>query len=475
LYQLNLTNSLTEAVVSKVSDSSDLPIQEHIILNRIDDELYLGTEEGIYKIDQDTEVISEANIFSSTVGKKWVYLLSQDREKNVHIFTENLVGFFKQVSANNYVYVPSSLFQLRQTFNNDLLNISRNVREGVLFNANEGYIYYNPRLENRFTIEKTPLINRVYNVVEDSVLYVRLPFQNRPENVAPIIITEGTKVLQFTVESFKFKDVNNKQFRYFLKGFDEAYGVWSNATLKEYTNLKEGNYELYVQMLNYLGETVTSKPLAIEVNPPFFKSTAAKIFYVILIIAVLFQGYIFQRRRYKGKEKRLEKTKQEELARKQDELQELKEGQIQRELSHVNNLLAASTMNLVVKNEFMENIKEELKEVNLKAEVSERRIALKKIVKEIDKALKLQEDWKQFEHRFDRVHGDFLTRLTSKFLDLTPGEQKLCAFLRLKMDTKEIASLMSVSLRGVEVSRYRLRKKLNLETNQNLSKFILEF
>ncbi|MEM1407685.1 MAG: hypothetical protein AAGG59_12980, partial [Bacteroidota bacterium] len=66
-------------------------------------------------------------------------------------------------------------------------------------------------------------------------------------------------------------------------------------------------------------------------------------------------------------------------------------------------------------------------------------------------------------------------RLTSEFRDLTPGEQKLCAFLRLKMDTKEISNLMSISLRGVEVARYRLRKKLGLENYQNLSKFILEY
>ena len=365
--------------------------------------------------------------------------------------------------------------RLRQTFNNDLLNISKNVHEGVLFNANEGFIYYNSRLEDRFTIEKKPLINRVYNVAEDSVLYVRLPFENKPAQVEPIIIMEGTKILQFMVESFKFKDVNNRQFRYFLKGFDEDYGVWSNATLKEYTNLKEGNYEMFVQTLNYIGETVTSNPLTIEVNPPFFKSVAAKVLYAILIILALFQGYKFQKKRYKRKEKKLERVKQRELAQKQNELQELKEDQIQSELSHLNNLLAASTMNLVVKNEFMENIKEELKEVNLKAEVAERRIVLNKIVKEIDKTLKLQEDWKQFEHHFDRVHGDFLTRLTNEFLDLTPGEQKLSAFLRLKMDTKEIASLMSISIRGVEVSRYRLRKKLELATNQNLSKFILEY
>ena len=163
------------------------------------------------------------------------------------------------------------------------------------------------------------------------------------------------------------------------------------------------------------------------------------------------------------------------MSEKQKELQRLKEEKTQSELSHLSNLLAASTMNLVVKNEFMENIKNELKEVNAKTEITERRKLLEKIVKEIDKNLKLQEDWQQFEHHFDRVHGDFLTRLTKEFTDLTPGEQKLCAFLRLKMDTKEIANLMSISLRGVEVARYRLRKKFQLDTNQNLSKFILEY
>ena len=168
-------------------------------------------------------------------------------------------------------------------------------------------------------------------------------------------------------------------------------------------------------------------------------------------------------------------VRQEELAQKHKEVQDLKKEQIETELRHVNNLLAASTMNLVVKNEFMENIKEEIQEVQKNGSRQDTTKALKRIVKEIDTTLKVQEDWKQFEYHFDKVHGDFLTRLTNEFLDLTPGEQKLCAFLRLKMDTKEIANLMGVSLRGVEVARYRLRKKLNLDSHQNLSKFILEY
>jgi DNA-binding CsgD family transcriptional regulator len=475
LYLITLSDSLSDATVTKVSDLYALPIQKYIFLSRIDDQLYICSAKGIFKLDQSTDKIIEEEVFSKVVGKNWVYQLVQDRQKNVYVYSDNLVGLFKKVSTENYVYVPSSLFQLRQSFNNDLLNVSRNVRDGVLFNANEGFIQYTPDLEEAVPTTNQPLLNRVVNVGEDSVLYARMPFQVRPEKTDPIRITEGTRVLQFIVESFKFKDVSNQQFRYYLSGFDEGYSDWTTASIKEYTNLKVGNYQFQVQTFNSRGEIVTSQPLLVEVSPSFYKSPLARVIYFVLALLVLYYIYRFQRQYYRAKQARMEQAKQKELAQKQQELQELKEEQIKSELSHVNNLLAASTMNLVVKNEFMENIKEEIRQAKLTDKVEDKQRALEKIIKEIDTTLKVQEDWKQFEHHFDRVHGDFLKRLTQEFTDLTPGEQKLCAFLRLKMDTKEIANLMAISLRGVEVTRYRLRKKFKLETHQNLSKFILEY
>lgn len=475
LYLLTLDDSLTRAAATKVSDSYNLPIKNYIFLSRIDDQIYICSAKGVFKLDQATDKIVEENVFTKVVGKNWVYQLVQDRQKNVYVYSENLVGLFKKVSLDNYVYQPSSLFQLRQSFNNDLLNVSRNVREGVLFNANEGFIQYNPELEEGVSTTSVPLLSRVVNVAEDSVLYSRMPFQVRPEKTEPIQLTEGTRILQFIVESFKFKDVSNQQFRYYLNGFDETYSAWTTASLKEYTNLRVGRYEFYVQAFNSKGEIVTSQPLLVEVSPAFYKSPLALLIYLLFVLLALFLIYRFQRQYYRRKQVRMEQAKQEELGQKQKELQELKEVQIKSELSHVNTLLAASTMNLVVKNEFMETIKEEIRQAKATDKVEEKQRALEKIIKEIDTTLKVQEDWKQFEHHFDQIHGDFLKRLTREFTDLTPGEQKLCAFLRLNMDTKEIANLMAISSRGVEVTRYRLRKKFKLGTHQNLSKFILEY
>lgn len=475
LYLISLNNTLREADVEKISESSQLPIQQYVFLSRVDDEIYVCTTKGIYKLNQITDTIEEEQVFSKIVGRNWIYQFVQDKRKNVYVQSENAMALFKQVGPGNYVDVPSSLFQLRQSFNNDLLSVSTNVTNGVLFNANEGFIYYDPGLEDRASFAKEPLIGKIISVADDSTFYFRKPFSARPDEIQPIRITEGTRVLQFVMESFIFGDANNQNFRYQLSGFDKDFGEWTNLFVKEYTNLKVGEYEFRVQTFGSRGEIVTSKPLKVIVMPPFYKSVFAKVIYFLLGLTVLYLLYRLQRQYYRGKQAELEQSRKLEIEKKQKELQQVKEEQTKSELQHLNTLLAASTMNLVVKNEFMENIKEEIRVATKTDKVEDKQLALERIFKEIDSTLKVHEDWKQFEYHFDRVHGDFLSRLTAEFRDLTPGEQKLCAFLRLNMDTKEIANLMGITLRGVEVSRYRLRKKLGLDSHQNLSKFILEY
>ena len=486
LYLLDFTNDLTAAKVSKISDKYAFPIDEQIILSRINNDLYLATQKGIYKIDQTSDQIIKAEIFKEDIGDQQVYLLAQDQQKNIHVYAETLVGFFKQISSNNYAFVSSSLFQLRYSFNNDLLNISMNTKDGILFNANEGFIQYRPELENRVIVEQPLIVGRVTSVTENQNLFTRQPFEVKPKDLEPLIVSHKAKVLQFEVESFLFKGGHNQQFRYFLKGFNEDYGEWTNTSIKEYTNLKDGEYEFYVQTRNHLGEIITGLPFPIVVKPPFYKSLFAKIIYLVLGLLTLFLLSRRQRNKYNKKTKRLEEEKQKELVEKEQELiqveqekakelRQLEKDHMKKEIRHINNLLAASTMNLVVKNEFIVNIKEKLQEVNRKGKNQETKHTLGQLVKEIDTTLRLQEDWEQFEYHFDKVHGDFLARLKGEFHNLTPNEHKLCAFLRLNLNTKDIANLMGISHRGVEIARYRLRKKLDLNKGQNLSKFILEY
>jgi DNA-binding CsgD family transcriptional regulator len=94
-------------------------------------------------------------------------------------------------------------------------------------------------------------------------------------------------------------------------------------------------------------------------------------------------------------------------------------------------------------------------------------------MKVIDQEVKPDQNWDQFELLFNQIHENFLQKLKERFPDLTNRDLKLCAYLRMNLNSKEIAPLLSMSVRGVEDLRYRVRKKMGLDTTVNLADFVL--
>ncbi|HRZ41465.1 MAG TPA: response regulator [Bacteroidales bacterium] len=82
--------------------------------------------------------------------------------------------------------------------------------------------------------------------------------------------------------------------------------------------------------------------------------------------------------------------------------------------------------------------------------------------------------WRDFENRFENVYESFYTKLHEQFPDLTPGERKLCALLRLNISSKDIAVITLQNPQSVDMARYRLRKKLDLSSEDNLVDFLLK-
>ena len=103
---------------------------------------------------------------------------------------------------------------------------------------------------------------------------------------------------------------------------------------------------------------------------------------------------------------------------------------------------------------------------------SRSRFRLRKL---IESHLSADEDWQTYEQAFNQVHDAFFTKLKQKHPQLTTGDLRLASFLRLNLSSKEIASLLGISVRGVENKRYRLRKKLGLPPDANLAAYIIEF
>jgi DNA-binding CsgD family transcriptional regulator len=164
-----------------------------------------------------------------------------------------------------------------------------------------------------------------------------------------------------------------------------------------------------------------------------------------------------------------------EMKQSQEALIEVKNEKLNAEIEHKNKELATTTMHLLQKSELIQKLRTELDRLRRIAEKPEARKELKRIIGLLNDDNQLDVEWEQFFLHFDRVHSDFFKRLKEKHPQLTAKDQKLCAYLRMNLSTKEIAPLMNISVRGVEISRYRLRKKLDLSSDVNLNEFMMEF
>ena len=145
---------------------------------------------------------------------------------------------------------------------------------------------------------------------------------------------------------------------------------------------------------------------------------------------------------------------------------EAKNNQLNQRIENKNRELAISTMSIIKKNTLLGSIKDQLTNVdNL--------FGLKEVIRNIDQSIKNDDDWKFFEEAFNNADQDFLKKVKDLHPNLTPNDLRLCAYLRLNLSSKEIATLLNISAKSVEIKRYRLRKRMNLGRGTNLIGYIL--
>ena len=100
---------------------------------------------------------------------------------------------------------------------------------------------------------------------------------------------------------------------------------------------------------------------------------------------------------------------------------------------------------------------------------------LRNLTQLIESNIVHDDDWQKFQNNFDVVYSDFLKRIGDKYPALSLSDKKICAYLRMDLSSKAIAPLMGMSVHSVETTRYRLRKKLALGKQDNLTDFLQRF
>lgn len=263
----------------------------------------------------------------------------------------------------------------------------------------------------------------------------------------------------------------NHQISYKLEGISLDWSPWQKDGEISFLQLPTGKYKLHIRKYVVKGP-FPELSILIEVRPPWYNTIWA---YILYILATGFSGYLFLHyytlSRQKKEKDRLEQIQMAEAQR----MQQIKSEMLEAELQNKNNELTLQTSALVKRNQAIQSFLDELEKQ--KETLGDRypNKLYNKLHLLMEEALENQSDWLQFETYFNSAHHNFMDRLRQQYSDITSGDLRICCLLRMNLSTKEIASLLNVSVRAVELRRYRLRKRLNLDSETNLVDFLMNF
>lgn len=275
----------------------------------------------------------------------------------------------------------------------------------------------------------------------------------------------------FNTIKFRFSTAEtltrNISFEYKLEGLDDQWHALKNQNFMTYERLPKGKYIFIVVAVDRQGNRSEEIQFPFEVLAPWHQSGWAVLAYCLLFIMLIASIILYIQYKYKKihlKKLRMLETKRLNLINEH----------LQKEVEEKNAELLSQTSFIIQRNELILKIKNEVEEFSVKQNNKTLTPLYQKINTLLNSSLDSEEDWKTFLIKFEQKHTNFFKKIKETYPQLTANDLRLCACLKLNLDSKEIATLMNISVRAVENSRYRLRKKLEIPSHQHLNDFFLQ-
>ena len=475
LFRLNLNQALDSVVRYKLfGKEKGLPKERYIRMSRIDNRIIFTTGKALYTYNDLNDSIVPYNKLEDRIGGFNQARQIFESRKDHYWFLRNAEAGLFYITEENvsrlFYYDFSRLGLHLNTIHPCITRLKDSLH---LFCLDQGFAILDEtrNIQNK----RTPGV---------AIRQVTTYSKNKEKRYLPLARGNPNMEIQYARRSIQFTFSCQgaslyPEFRHKLKGFNNSWSSWNKDSKKNYTRLPAGTYTFMVQAISPRGIKSPVTQYTFTIKPPWYAAAPAWIGYGILIalMALLLRKLFL--RRLKMHQAQIEQQERNKRRREkmleQQKYMRLRNEKLQAEVSHKSHQLANYTMTILRKNEHLTHLKEEIQ--RQKKELGPRfpNYYYRKLLQLIDKGISSEEDWKQFELHFDQAHENFLKRLKKHYPDLTQGDLKLCAYLRLNLSSKEIAPLLNISTRSLEVRRYRLRKRLNLETEENLVEFLLNF
>jgi len=473
--KLLLSKDFKEVIQEK---SYKLPELESSVLHNymfhIKNKIVVCNPKYIYEYDEKTDQFVKSSSFEPLHGLPIQYM-KEDSFGNIWFVSNKRLSVLdfshankeSPYTINNFPMLNGKILGgFESVYVHDLENVFINGQKGgILLNYKA---YLEKALKPNVLLRSIKISNREK---EEQVLYGGNGSSHMEERRIPY----SFNTVQFEFSSTIYEQQEQVEFSYLLEGLETKWSTWSNKGEKEYTNLRPGTYVFKVKSRNGMGNESIEEIISFIVSPPWYLHPAMFVLYSIFFISFPFWILAMQRKKLRRLHQQELQLTQLEIEKKEKEVIKLRNQNLETELGYMDKELANLTMNIIQRGEALGKIKDGINKSIEGLKDNELKSNFKQLTRIIRSAEQTNEDWEKFNMHFNHANENFFFRLKKKHPDLTQKELQLCAFLRMNLYSKEIAQLMHVTAKAVEVSRYRLRKKLQIDPEINLYDYLLDF
>lgn len=479
IFRIELKQEIQKSSLHRYGQADGLPsdLQNHLF--KIKDAILFCGEQGIFLFNYEKNVFEPYTAFDEILGDKVkVRRLAEVPNGDIWFMTQTEFGILRMEDRGVDKIIDKVLYpEIEAQLNKGFEKITGVGDKHVFITTEEGFVHFDYNAEvDADTFFQALIREVVLTGVADSLLFAGIFHEGQEiltkQNKEQLLVLDHDQnAIRFSFSATDYTSKPFVQYRFRLLGFNDSWSDWSQLPSKEYTNLSPGNYQFDLQARNKRGIISETSEYGFSIKAPWYANPIAYTIYALVLLGLLISFYGRQHKKYTDLQEGHDKVVKES----EEKIGQLKQEKAETELAYKQRELVATSMHLVQKKEILETVKNGLKDIRKKTEDP----AITKLIQDL--ILMLRQDaifddgWKQFLAHFNEMNEDFFRHLKADFPDLTPKDLKLCAYLRMNLSTKEMAALQNVTVRGIEASRYRLRKKFNISAEVNLTEFLMSY
>ncbi|MFK7809911.1 MAG: two-component regulator propeller domain-containing protein, partial [Saprospiraceae bacterium] len=279
--------------------------------------------------------------------------------------------------------------------------------------------------------------------------------------------------ISFEISTTEYTDSDRNKYAYRLKGYENKWRyVAANQRRITYSSLDGGSYQLQLKAANSSGIwNQDIRTVDIIVEPPFWEKAWFVFAMGLFALGAILLIYRFLLKRQKEVYERQRLEQEQEILKQEQQILQLENQNLEQEVTNKKSELNASILQMAHKNEFLTVLKERIKKLQSNSEAGAKK-PLRSIVNIINSELSQEDYWEKFQLTFNQTFQEFIDQLEVEHPNLTQNDYRLSCFIKMKLNNREIASILNITVNGVEQAKYRLKKKMSLDKTENLNQYI---